>query len=78
MVVYHFKSKELLYVQVLVYVHTQIRSCERKFNLSAPPVEAVVELVEWTFDFHTTHPDFIRIIYREMAVKVVLHCYIGP
>ncbi len=66
MVVYHFKSKELLYVQVLEYVYTQIRSCERKLNLSdQPPVEAMVELVEWTFDFHATHPDFIRIICME-------------
>ncbi|HEY1843333.1 MAG TPA: TetR family transcriptional regulator [Buttiauxella sp.] len=66
MVVYHFKSKELLYVQVLEYVYTQIRGAERQLNLaSLPPVEAMVELVEWTFDFHAAHPDFIRIICME-------------
>lgn len=66
MVVYHFKSKEQLYVQVLEYVYTQIRSAERGLNLAdQPPVEAMVQLVEWTFDYHTSHPDFIRIICME-------------
>ena len=66
MVVYHFKNKENLDLLALEYVYTQIRSCERKLNLSdQPPVEAMVELVEWTFDFHATHPDFIRIICME-------------
>jgi len=66
MVVYHFKSKEQLYVQVLEYVYTQIRTCERQLNLAdLPPVEAMVQLVEWTFDFHAAHPDFIRIICME-------------
>lgn len=66
MVVYHFKNKELLYVQVLEYVYTQIRGSERQLNLTGlPPVEAMVALVEWTFDYHATHPDFIRIICME-------------
>ncbi|WP_435928980.1 TetR family transcriptional regulator [Dryocola sp. BD613] len=66
MVVYHFKSKEQLYVQVLEYVYTQIRTSERQLNLAdLPPVEAMVRLVEWTFDFHDQHPDFIRIICME-------------
>lgn len=66
MVVYHYKSKEQLYVQVLEYVYTQIRGAERQLNLAnQPPVEAMVQLVEWTFDYHVTHPDFIRIICME-------------
>ncbi|WP_202301409.1 TetR family transcriptional regulator [Dryocola clanedunensis] len=66
MVVYHFKNKELLYIQVLEYVYTQIRSAERRLNLAdLPPVEAMVQLVEWTFDFHASNPDFIRIICME-------------
>lgn len=66
MVVYHYKSKELLYIQVLEYVYTQIRGSERQLNLAhQPPVEAMVQLVEWTFDYHVTHPDFIRIICME-------------
>ena len=30
-----------------------------------PPVEALVHLVEATFDYHADHPDYIRIICME-------------
>jgi hypothetical protein len=30
-----------------------------------PPVEALVNLVEATFDYHADHPDYIRIICME-------------
>jgi len=66
MVVYHFKTKEKLYLLVLEYVYTQIRGSEKELNLSEmPPVEAMVHLVESTFDYHAGHPDFIRIICME-------------
>lgn len=66
MVVYHFKTKENLYLQVLEYVYTMIRRSEKKLNLAdMPPVEAMVHLVESTFDYHADHPDFIRIICME-------------
>lgn len=66
MVVYHFKTKENLYLLVLEYVYTQIRGSEKELNLSEmPPVEAMVHLVESTFDYHAGHPDFIRIICME-------------
>lgn len=66
MVVYHFKTKERLYVQVLEYVYTQIRASEKALNLGAmPPVEAMVQLVEASFDYHAAHPDFVRIICME-------------
>lgn len=66
MVVYHFKTKENLYLLVLEYVYTQIRASEMQLSLDAmPPVEALVELVETTFDYHADHPDYIRIICME-------------
>lgn len=66
MVVYHFKTKETLYLRVLEYVYTQIRASEKQLNLcDLPPVEAMVQLVESTFDYHADHPDFIRIICME-------------
>lgn len=66
MVVYHFKNKERLYVQALEYVYTRIRANEKALNLEAlPPVEAMVQLVESSFDYHAAHPDFIRIICME-------------
>ncbi|WP_039030486.1 TetR family transcriptional regulator [Leclercia adecarboxylata] len=66
MVVYHFKTKENLYLLVLEYVYTQIRASEKQLSLEAmPPVEALVQLVETTFDYHADHPDYIRIICME-------------
>lgn len=66
MVVYHFKTKENLYLQVIEYVYSMIRHSEKKLNLAdMPPVEAMVQLVESTFDYHADHPDFIRIICME-------------
>ncbi len=66
MVVYHFKNKENLYLLVLEYVYTQIRANERQLSLDGmPPVEALVHLVETTFDYHADHPDYIRIICME-------------
>lgn len=66
MVVYHYKSKENLYLQALEYVYTQIRASEKRLSLAGmPPVEALVQLVEATFDYHADHPDYIRIICME-------------
>ncbi|XTZ37806.1 TetR family transcriptional regulator [Salmonella enterica] len=66
MVVYHFKTKDNLYLQVIEYVYTMIRNSEKQLNLAnLPPVEAMVELVQSTFDYHADHPDFIRIICME-------------
>ena len=66
MVVYHYKNKENLYLQALEYVYTQIRASEKQLSLSGlPPVEALVHLVETTFDYHADHPDYIRIICME-------------
>lgn len=66
MVVYHFRNKETLYVQVLEYVYTQIRAAEQRLKLAQmPPVEAMVQLVEASFEYHATHPDFVRIICME-------------
>ncbi|MEE9682120.1 TetR family transcriptional regulator [Lelliottia amnigena] len=66
MVVYHYKTKENLYLMALEYVYTQIRASEKQLSLSGlPPVEALVHLVEATFDYHADHPDYIRIICME-------------
>lgn len=66
MVVYHFKNKENLYLLALEYVYTQIRASEKRLSLAGmPPVEALVHLVEATFDYHADHPDYILIICME-------------
>lgn len=66
MVVYHFKNKETLYLAVLEYVYQHIRDHESTLALHRlPPAEAIVKLVEESFNYHLAHPDFIRLICME-------------
>jgi len=70
MVVYHFGSKENLYIEVLEHVYQQIRQHETSLNLSAlAPEEAMTKLVEESFDYHATHPDFIRLVCSENLLR---------
>ena len=51
---------------MLEHVYTEIRASEKALSLAdMPPVEALVHLVETTFDYHADHPDYIRIICME-------------
>ena len=66
MVVYYFKTKELLYQAVLQYVYSRIRETEQKLGLeNLPPVEALVQLVKWSVRYHVEHADFMQIICME-------------
>ncbi|AWQ18234.1 TetR family transcriptional regulator [Pantoea ananatis] len=66
MVVYHFGNKEQLYIDVLEQVYQQIREHETGLNLAAmEPGQAITKLVEASFDYHVSHPDFIRLICME-------------
>ncbi len=70
MVVYHFTSKENLYIEVLEGVYRQIRQHETGLNLSSlPPEEAMVRLVEESFDYHASHADFIRLVCSENLLR---------
>ncbi|QCR37737.1 TetR family transcriptional regulator [Nissabacter sp. SGAir0207] len=70
MVVYHFKNKETLYINVLEHVYSQIRQHEVGLNLATlPPAEALVRLVEASFNFHVQNADFIRIICMENMMR---------
>lgn len=66
MVVYHFKNKEALYIAVLEYAYTHIRKDELALNLATqPPAEAIRQLTEANFNYHASHPAFIRLISME-------------
>ncbi|MFS2223165.1 TetR family transcriptional regulator [Pantoea sp. B65] len=70
MVVYHFGNKENLYITVLELVYQQIRQHETGLNLSAlPPQEAMIKLVEESFNYHATHADFIRLVCSENLLR---------
>ncbi|WP_324030375.1 TetR family transcriptional regulator [Pantoea sp. JZ2] len=66
MVVYHFGNKEQLYIDALEQVYQQIREHETGLNLvSLAPEQAIIKLVEASFDYHVSHPDFVRLICME-------------
>lgn len=66
MIYYYFGSKEQLYLRVLEKLYGDIRQTEAQLNLAAlDPVQAVCRLVEFTFDHHERHQDFVRIVTIE-------------
>lgn len=66
MVVYYFRSKEELYIAVLERVYGEVRDAEQQLQLAElPPEQAVARLVEFTFDYHSHHPEFIRLVSIE-------------
>ncbi len=70
MIYYYFGSKEQLYQAVLEKLYSDIRGIERTLHLAAlPPAKAMRRLVEFTFDHHDRHVDFVRIISIENIHK---------
>jgi AcrR family transcriptional regulator len=66
MIYYYFESKEGLYRAVLEKVYEQIRLIEAAINIDTlSPEAAMRELVQVTFDWHNTHPDFVRLVMNE-------------
>ena len=66
MIYYYFGDKERLYGRVLEEAYRQVRAGEQELELDhLPPVEALKLLAEFTFDHHSRHPDFIRIVMIE-------------
>src|SRR5271170_1187389 len=66
MIYYWFKSKVGLYRAVLETCYANIRQIDTSLDLdSLPPTEALRELVRVTFDYHNSHPDFVRLVMNE-------------
>ena len=66
MIYYHFGSKEKLYAAVMEEAYGGVRSTEQGLHLDTlPPMEAMRLLVEATFDYHATNPDYVRLISTE-------------
>jgi len=70
MVVYHFSNKAQLYVDVLHHVYREIRLHETGLNLAEmTPSLAIARLAEASFDYHISHPDFMRLICSENLMR---------
>lgn len=66
MLYYYFESKEGLYQAVLEKVYSDIRALEQDLHVSElDPAEGMCKLVEFTFDYHDRHRDFVRLIAIE-------------
>lgn len=66
MIYYYFGDKEGLYLHVLEEAYREVRAGEEALELSnLPPAHALRSLVEFTFDHHAQHPDFIRLVMIE-------------
>jgi AcrR family transcriptional regulator len=66
MIYYYFGDKEGLYVSALENAYRLVRDGEAKLDIEGlPPVEALSRLVEFTFDHHHQHEEFIRMVMIE-------------
>ncbi len=66
MIYYYFGSKEGLYLAVLEQVYGGIRGLEMTLDLDRlTPIEALHQMVDFTFDYHEENPDFVRLVSVE-------------
>lgn len=66
MIYHYFGGKEDLYVAVLEEAYRKIRSEEAALNLeNLSPREAMVALINFTFDYFIENPQFIRLLNDE-------------
>jgi TetR/AcrR family transcriptional regulator len=69
--VYHyFGSKQGLYLAALESVYVEIREKERKLSLGElEPIQAMAQLVGFSFDYLAAHPEFIALLGDENRNK---------
>jgi AcrR family transcriptional regulator len=66
MIYYYFGGKEQLYLAVLEQAYLGIREAESNLVVGdLGPVDAIRRLAELTYDHHTGHPAFIRLVSIE-------------
>lgn len=66
MIYYYFGGKEGLYLAVLEEAYRNMRQIESSLHLEdLPPVEALVRLVNFTFDHHQNNEYYIRLVMNE-------------
>jgi AcrR family transcriptional regulator len=66
MIYYYFGDKEGLYLKALENAYQLVREGEAKLDTDdLPPMEALKRLVEFTFDHHHRHEEFIRMVMIE-------------
>ena len=70
MIYYYFQSKQRLYLAVLEDAYRRIREAERQLRLDdLPPGQAIRRLVEFSCDYHWTHPELAKLVVIENVQK---------
>ncbi len=66
MIYYYFQSKEKLYLAVLEGVYAELGEAESALVLDASrPVDALTELVAFTWNYYLAHPEFVALLSNE-------------
>lgn len=66
MIYYYFGGKEQLWIAVLERAYAGIRDAEQSLDVEdLDPESAIRRLAELTYDHHTAHPDFLRLVSVE-------------
>lgn len=72
MLYHYFMSKDGLFQAVLEQTYAEIRGAEEELELtSLDPIEAMAELVTFSFDWFVDHPEFIPILNEENLLGAV-------
>ena len=70
MIYYYFGDKDGLYLSALENAYRRVREGEAKLDVKdLSPLKALARLVEFTFDHHHEHEDFIRMVMIENIHK---------
>ncbi len=70
LIYYYFGSKDDLFLAVLERTYADIREAEQRLHLDEiDPVEAIRQLVSFTWHYYLEHPEFITLLNSEN-----LHC----
>lgn len=70
MIYHYFGNKQQLYLSVLERMYQEIRTAETELKLEElEPREAMRALIEFSFDYYTDHPHFIRLLDNENLHK---------
>ena len=70
MIYHYFGDKQRLYLSVLERTYEEIRKAETDLKLEElAPKAAMQRLIEFSFDYYTHHPHFIRLLDNENLHK---------
>jgi AcrR family transcriptional regulator len=70
MIYAYFGNKEQLFTAVLDAAYTDIRMAERALELEKlAPVDAIIRLVRFTWDYYLKHPEFLTFVNSENLHK---------